>query len=314
MATATTAKPGHAMRRPRPTLSARLGTRANTHGTGSDTPVKTMAEPLVRSSDYILRKFRASPPSLTIHLHATFFRFDQQDGSFPYDSPMKFILHHLRKQTIPHEMVQDLLDNHVAFYDGCLIVNIVNHKSSVAKTTTPGNLSVTSADHNLPFSMHNYHDHITPSPFGPYPKKPSDRPTSSTKSRSESVKQHDGSKDQPHTGPRTSTIVLHPTDLSRHHELMYLANQSNKTALTIDEKDYYQFEANMLVSSEPPLLLDPAKSPQEAEMALRLLQHPLHSEPPPSPRSRKRTHAEMAQDDAQAVSYTHLTLPTNSRV
>ncbi|KAG9686819.1 hypothetical protein KCU69_g10750, partial [Aureobasidium melanogenum] len=291
MATATTAKAGHAMRRPRPSLSARLGTRTNTLTTGSDTPIKKISEPHVRSSEHILRKFRGSPPSLTIHLHATFFRFDQQDGSFPYDSPMKFILQHLRKQTVPHEMVQDLLENGVAFYDGCLIVNIVNHKSSVAKTTTPGNLSVTSADHNVPFSMHNYHDHITPSPFGPYSKKSSERSSLSNKSRSESIKQQDGSKEQTHTGPRTSTIVLHPTDLSRHHELMHLANQSNKTAMAIDEKDYYQFEANMLVSSEPPLLLEPAKSPEEAEMALKILQHPLHSEPPPSPRSRKRTHA-----------------------
>ncbi|CAD0038065.1 unnamed protein product [Aureobasidium pullulans] len=189
-----------------------------------------------------------------------------------------FILQHLRKQTIPHEMVQDLLENRVAFYDGCLIVNVVNHKSSVAKTPAPGNLSVSSADHNTPFSMHNYHDHITPSPF---------------------VKQQDGLKDQAHTGPRTSTVVLHPTDLSRHHELMHLANQQSKGAL-VDETNYYQFEATMLISSEPPLLLDPAKTFEEAEMALSLLKHPLHSEAPPSPRSRKRTHAEMALDDAQA--------------
>ncbi|CAD0039852.1 unnamed protein product [Aureobasidium pullulans] len=209
-----------------------------------------------------------------------------------------FILQHLRKQTIPHEMVQDLLENRVAFYDGCLIVNVVNHKSSVAKTPAPGNLSVSSADHNTPFSMHNYHDHITPSPFGPYPKKASDRSSLPNK-RSESVKQQDGLKDQAHTGPRTSTVVLHPTDLSRHHELMHLANQQSKGAL-VDETNYYQFEATMLISSEPPLLLDPAKTFEEAEMALSLLKHPLHSEAPPSPRSRKRTHAEMALDDAQA--------------
>ncbi|KEQ82907.1 hypothetical protein M438DRAFT_347126 [Aureobasidium pullulans EXF-150] len=300
MATATTAKAGHApMRRPRPSMAARLNTRANNQAnSASDTLVKRIAEPHVRSSEYILRKFRGKPPSLTIHLHATFFRFDQQDGSFPYDSPMKFILQHLRKQTIPHEMVQDLLENRVAFYDGCLIVNVVNHKSSVAKTPAPGNLSVSSADHNTPFSMHNYHDHITPSPFGPYPKKASDRSSLPNK-RSESVKQQDGLKDQAHTGPRTSTVVLHPTDLSRHHELMHLANQQSKGAL-VDETNYYQFEATMLISSEPPLLLDPAKTFEEAEMALSLLKHPLHSEAPPSPRSRKRTHAEMALDDAQA--------------
>jgi transcription factor SPT20 len=293
MATATTTKAGHAIRRPRPSVGARLGTRAS-----KNMPVKTAPEPHVRTSDYILRKFRGKPPSLTIHLHATFFRFDQQDGSFPFDSPMKFVLQHLRSQTVPHEMVQDLLDNDVVFYDGCLIVNLVNHQSSVAKTPTPGNLSSASSDHNVPFSMHNYHDHITPSPFGPYPRKSADRPP--VKSRSESVKQQDGPKDQVHTGPKTSTIVLHPTDLSRHHELMHLANQPNKNALSIEERDYQQFEADMLVATEPPLLLAPAKSPEEAEMALNLLKHPLHSEAPSSPRSRKRTHAEMALDDAQA--------------
>ncbi len=50
----------------------------------------------------------AQQPSLIIYLHPTHFRFDQQDGSFSYSSPMKFIFEHLKSQTVPHDMIEEL--------------------------------------------------------------------------------------------------------------------------------------------------------------------------------------------------------------
>jgi hypothetical protein len=45
---------------------------------------------LVRNSTTnILAKYKDQVPSLIIHLHPTHFRFDQQDGVFSYNSPMK---------------------------------------------------------------------------------------------------------------------------------------------------------------------------------------------------------------------------------
>ncbi|KAL8739444.1 MAG: hypothetical protein Q9190_007753 [Brigantiaea leucoxantha] len=83
---------------------------------------KKMAEPFVsppvKTPAFILKKFRKAVPSLVIHLHPTHFRFDQQDGSFSYNSPMKIILEHLKLQTVPHDMVEELLLAGVKFYDG----------------------------------------------------------------------------------------------------------------------------------------------------------------------------------------------------
>ncbi|KAI4237450.1 MAG: hypothetical protein LQ352_007940 [Teloschistes flavicans] len=90
---------------------------------------KKMAEPYgegphtleVKTASYILKKFKNKPLSLIIHLHAGHFRFDQQDGSFSYKSPMRFILEHLKSQTVPHDMIEELNAAGVKFYEGVII-------------------------------------------------------------------------------------------------------------------------------------------------------------------------------------------------
>ena len=53
-----------------------------------------------------------------MHLHPTHFRFEQQDGSFPYNSEMKVIIEHLRAGTVPHDLIEELLRGGVQFYEG----------------------------------------------------------------------------------------------------------------------------------------------------------------------------------------------------
>ena len=133
---AAVAKPGQALRRARPSLNTKHSTRSAAVPTamtdsanggssngigglvGDDGAPKRLSEPYVRDTNHILLKFSGRPPSLIVHLHPTHFRFDQQDGSFGYDSPMKAFLHHLRQQTIPHDFLEELLENQVPFYDG----------------------------------------------------------------------------------------------------------------------------------------------------------------------------------------------------
>jgi transcription factor SPT20 len=74
----------------------------------------------VKSTPYILKKYAKAPPSLTIHLHPTHFRFDQQDGSFSYNSEMKVIIQHIRMGTVPHDILENLLLSGVRFYEGGL--------------------------------------------------------------------------------------------------------------------------------------------------------------------------------------------------
>lgn len=78
---------------------------------------------------YILKKFKNKQPSLIIHLHPTHFRFDQQDGSFSYNSPMKFLLQHLRSQTIPHDMIEELNAAAVKYYEGMITVGLGKYNS-----------------------------------------------------------------------------------------------------------------------------------------------------------------------------------------
>lgn len=73
---------------------------------------------IVKTTSYILKKYSKSPPSLILHLHPTHFRFDQQDGSFPYNSEMKVIIEHIRSQTVSHDMLEELLRAGVKFYEG----------------------------------------------------------------------------------------------------------------------------------------------------------------------------------------------------
>ena len=70
------------------------------------------------TSSYILRKYRGEAPSLVVHLHPTNFRFEQQDGSYSYNSPMRVFLEHLRSRTVPHEMLEELRNANIRFYDG----------------------------------------------------------------------------------------------------------------------------------------------------------------------------------------------------
>ena len=72
----------------------------------------------VKTTDYILKKYAKCPPSLIIHLHPTHFRFDQQDGTFSYNSEMKIVIEHLRAGTIPHLMIEEFLRGGVRFYEG----------------------------------------------------------------------------------------------------------------------------------------------------------------------------------------------------
>lgn len=72
----------------------------------------------MKTRNYILKKYRGSQPSLIVHLHPTFFRFDQQDGNWPYDSDMKSFLEHLLSQTVPHDMLEEFHNAGVTFYEG----------------------------------------------------------------------------------------------------------------------------------------------------------------------------------------------------
>ncbi|KAL8764669.1 MAG: hypothetical protein Q9194_006900, partial [Teloschistes cf. exilis] len=191
---------------------------------------RRMAEPYVKTASYILKKFKNKPPSLIIHLHAGHFRFDQQDGSFSYKSPMKFILEHLKSQTVPHDMIEELNAAGVKFYEGCLIVQVHDHRSTTVDSQVSS--SSTANDKNVPFSIHNYNQHVTPSPFVPFPHaaRPNKTKADSGNLGQEPTQEASAVQKSSAKGPKIFTTVLLPTPQSVEEEVFAWANTPDPRA------------------------------------------------------------------------------------
>ncbi|KAI1135833.1 Spt20 family-domain-containing protein [Hypoxylon sp. FL0543] len=199
-------------------------------------PLHTSFEPRpdVVTDSYILKKYAGQPPSLIVHLHPTHFRFDQQDSVFPYKSPMKLFLDHVRSRTVPHEILYDLNDAGVAFYEGCLIVQIHDHKTPAQSKDVARPASKSSSE--KPSSIHNYNPYITPSPYVPYPKdstenglsgndeKPAENDSGDKENMPAPPAPGDGQKSKVPPKAKIFTVVLHPTPQSLHADLIIKAS------------------------------------------------------------------------------------------
>lgn len=139
---------------------------------------------------------------------------------------MKFILEHLKTQTIPHDMLEELQNAQVRFYEGCLIVQVQDHRTN-AGTSSSTSTNTSKSDKNIPFSIHNYNEHLTPSPYVPYPQK-EDAVAEGDKNKDASQAGSDSATaskyKQPEMGPKIFTVVLFPTPLSLHEEVYIQAN------------------------------------------------------------------------------------------
>lgn len=317
--------------------------RQNRNGKGIDGQrlPKTISAPYVRTQPYILKKYRSKPPSLIIHLHPTHFRFDQQDGSFSYSSPMKFILEHLKLQTVPHDMIEELQGAGVRFYEGCLIVQVQDHRSNSASSNSSTSATTTKTDTNVPFSIHNYNQHLTPSPYVPYPQI-EEEPKANGNAPAAPTAEASISKDkQVSKGPKVFTVVLFPTPLSLQEEVFIQANTpdlrnnrkqsvqvprtpasatipptpmsavpptpsangpaNKKQKMMISGQEIHEFESRAITTTAPPLFLDPVDNIEDSHTVLDGLTDPRHQQSHPAPKTRKRTVAELAADEAIAA-------------
>ena len=252
-------------------------------------------------------------------------------------------------------MVEEFRKGNVQYYDGWLIVRVVDHRS--AGTSASGSGSV--ADDEKLYSIHKYTPYITPSPYAPYPAKEqsttkspkikhehrisiSSQATIALNSDLPSEGNVEAVQKSNKPGPKVYHVALRPTILSRHMDVVIdsmtpdpkakgkqsqaqlnsrtqasaapgtpvggvpstpgtekgLPNKKQK--MKVEEKDLLAYEAGIINATAPPLFLEPVDSLEEAEAVIAMLKDPLHDEEPSSPRSRKRTVAELAADDAHA--------------
>ena len=318
---------------------------------------KNRSEPYVKDQAYILKKYKGVPPSLIIHLHPTLFRFDQQDGSFSYNSPMRFVLEHLRNQTVPHDMIEELNQSGVKFYEGCLIVQVKDHRNEKGEGSSSSS-DVEAKDTNKPFSIHNYSNFVTPSPYVPYPEKnasPATTPDKSQRKEGQTEAPTNGKQKSTEPEPKTYTVVLFPTPLSMQEEVIIQSMtpdvrpgnrkqggtvsrtpasatvpatptglipptpglggpQAKRQKMSITGLEVLDFESKVITANAAPLFLEPAKDLEESQHILEKLTDPLHKEDYPAPKSRKRTIAELAADEAQAASEQAFMLIMDERI
>ncbi|KAI8320693.1 hypothetical protein GQ54DRAFT_263093, partial [Martensiomyces pterosporus] len=76
----------------------------------------------------LLEKYKNEQPSLTLHLFDSHFRFEGQEGVFLYNGPMRFFFEALNEGKIPIDLVDVLAQVNCRYYDGCLIVEVQDHR------------------------------------------------------------------------------------------------------------------------------------------------------------------------------------------
>ncbi|MCJ1308552.1 Transcription factor spt20 [Agyrium rufum] len=325
--------------------------------------IKKIMEPYVKTESYILKKHRKAPPSFILHLHPTHFRFDQQDGSFSYSSPMKVLLEHVRLRSVPHDMLDELLQAGIKFYEGIVDPLVISYaKKTNVSTSTQSSGNTSNRDKNVPFSIHNWNEHLTPSPFVPYPQLDNLDTVADNdlgKENALGTKQDPNIKKEPDTqdtseesngvvkpavkGSKSFTAVLFPTPVSLHEEVLAYANtpdmrsnhrkqsqMSNRGStggmnqpptplsavpptpstfgppakrqkMMISGNDIAAFEGKVISATTAPLFLEPAENAEDVENILNSLSDPLFKYKPPAPKTRKKTSAELAADDALAA-------------
>lgn len=177
------------------------------------------------TSAEILRKFAKVPASLSFHIYDTHYRFNNtQDSSIiPKLSPMaKSFLKHIIKEEIPTEMTELLKDFAIRFYDGCIILQVYDHRNMVS--SKPG-------ENGEP--------------------KPKDAPAPPTAVKNE--KETPGSHK-----PKTYRTLLRPTPQSLYYDLLY---HTDPTPTKFTDQLSLQMEAEVLTLTNRKLDLQAPLNP-----------------------------------------------------
>ncbi|ORY87003.1 Spt20 family-domain-containing protein [Protomyces lactucae-debilis] len=89
-----------------------------------------LSNSISHSSAEILQRYSKNEPSLILHFHQQHWRFEQQDGIFLYNSQGRQILECIRNEQIPVDCLEVFRDVKIKYYEGCLILRLVDHRST----------------------------------------------------------------------------------------------------------------------------------------------------------------------------------------
>ncbi|KAG2237292.1 hypothetical protein INT48_009025, partial [Thamnidium elegans] len=89
----------------------------------------THRPPSSRDEKDLLKRHQKDPPSLCLHLYPTYFKFEHEDGFFSYKSQFKDFLTCIKDKRLPGDLMDVFNDASCRYYNGCLIVEIHDHRS-----------------------------------------------------------------------------------------------------------------------------------------------------------------------------------------
>lgn len=93
-----------------------------------------MPQHFATTSQEILQKYQKYPALISLHIFENHYRFNNSLESqvIPKNLPMiKDFLHHVLKETIPVELLELVKDFSIRLYDGCLILQVFDHREMV---------------------------------------------------------------------------------------------------------------------------------------------------------------------------------------
>ncbi|EPX75311.1 SAGA complex subunit Spt20 [Schizosaccharomyces octosporus yFS286] len=239
-----------------------------------------------RKSEEIRKKYQNEEPSLILHIHKYHFRFEQQDGAFTYNGPVKTILHYIRMELIPPDCLEVFQNSNIKFYDGCLTVRIIDHRHSTSNDSNQSQPSNAALSSKAP---------------PPPPSSSSSLPTKSATNAETTMQPAVPASTQESPSPPVHYTVLRPTPETLYQDLCLL-NES--LAGQLSDENVLDLESKILVASEPPLILTPATSKYQMVHIL----NELADAPPPLKRKRQQGSAQLAGEEAERLEKENLLL------
>ncbi|KAG5360832.1 Transcription factor SPT20 [Yarrowia sp. B02] len=145
------------------------------------------------TTESLLKKYEKDAPSLELHIHKTHFRFGSQESVIPKNSPLiKIFLEYVKEEQIPLAATEVFKDAGMRFYEGCIILEIVDYRGvpdPTEETEQQNGQNGQAANQQNPQQQ-------------PEPQEPA-------------------------VPPKSYRTLLKPTPLSIYHDLMYTTDPSH---------------------------------------------------------------------------------------
>ncbi|KAA1113126.1 Transcription factor spt20 [Puccinia graminis f. sp. tritici] len=220
---------------------------------------------LTRTIRSILKRYRKESPSLTMHLYSAGFRLGAKDSTLhAYDGEMKHWMDCIREQKMPNELLDVLDELGIRFYDGCLIVEVHDHRSAQQQPEQ----TQSTTDH------HHHHQSTTANPQQP-PVAAHQRASNNLLHQNSNSHQPSTTTDLPNDQVSVHRLVLTPTCETLWRDIL-LMNEAKLAQLNrgtkgtssssssefkwgpITEEEAVELEAAILDRTAPALCLSPS--------------------------------------------------------